>query len=261
MRRVAFPAAGLLALGVVLGLSSAGTGCSSDPPEDSGDAADRAAALYRQGLALRAEGRPDEAILAFREGVRIGPYDEWSRYVLGHLQVEHAPLDEVIDYYRVTLHADPKPQTSHYFWARALARAGRTEEAIAHFRMALEVDPAHEVSHNGWGEALDAIGRTDEAEQHYRASLRIHPEYPEAHRNLARLLEARGARDEAEAHRQRAEEGDLRSPRRFLYWGRALLEAERPEEARPLLEKASRVGASRDEARALLEQLPAPATP
>ena len=153
--------------------------------------------LYARSSALRREGRDREAITALQEAIRVGPYDENGRYLLGTLMEQHATAEEMLAYYQEARATDPKPQTSLYFWAVALERQGHVDEAIAKLGEALEVDPAHEMSEDRLGEIFRARGDLDQAEVHYRRALEIHPEFRTAWQHLGLLLRARHREEEA----------------------------------------------------------------
>ncbi|HWR97896.1 MAG TPA: tetratricopeptide repeat protein [Candidatus Methanoperedens sp.] len=106
------------------------------------------------GVALRAQGRNEEAAAAFREAIRIYPGYAFARNNLGN----------------------------------ALAALGRFPEAEAEYRQALRIDPHYAHTRNNLGNALAAQGRFAEAEAEYREALRLQPDYPDARESLRRLL-------------------------------------------------------------------------
>lgn len=217
------------------------------------------AALAREHVAraraLAAEGRHAEAIAALKEAVRVGPYDEAVRYMLGNAMEAHATPEDMIAYFGGAAASDPKPQTSLYFWAVGLERAGDADGAIAKLAEALEVDPAHEMSEHRWGAILEAQGRYEEALAHYRRAVEIFPEYRAAHEQAARLCTRLGREAEAAEHLERARASDPLTPRRFVYWARYLAKRGRRDAAIAELERALRANPDDAEALALLAEL------
>ena len=216
---------------------------------------------FAEGMRLARDGQYAEAMTVLRNAIASGPYDENTRYALGNLMERHASPEEMVTYYSQAVATDPKPQTSHYFWALGLERSGDTEGAIAELRRALEVDPAHEMSQLRWGAILERQGQLEEALAHYREAVRIHPEFREAQQACAAALDRLGRAEEAEEHRQLAARADPSSPRRFLYWGRYLVDAGRFAAAVPELERAVAALPEDAEARALLARARAQAGP
>ena len=82
----------------------------------------------------------------------------------------------------------------------------------------------------------------------------MHPEFKKAHLALANLHTLQGQDDKARHHEELAEASDPNTRKRFLYWGRALLKAERWEAAAAELKKALRVDPEDEEAKRLLEE-------
>lgn len=111
-------------------------------------------AHYNLGIALRAEGKTDDAIAHYRQAVALRP--------------------EYTD--------------AHYNLARILVEKGEIHDAIAHYEKALMVNSADAEAHNNLGSALFQIGRVDEAIDRYQQALAIQPDYVDASFNLANAL-------------------------------------------------------------------------
>jgi Flp pilus assembly protein TadD len=103
------------------------------------------------GVALGHIGRITEAVMHYREAIRINPGDALTQTNLGN----------------------------------ALSKTGEFPEAIQHFEAALRVSPNRADTHIDWGAALLKLGAVDEAIGHFREALRISPHHPEALANLA----------------------------------------------------------------------------
>ena len=214
-----------------------------------------AAALQARSRALRDEGRFPEAIATLEAMIRVGPYDEDARYLLGGLMEAHATPDEMVRYWSAEAATDPKPQTAWYFWAVGLERAGDGDGAIEKLKRALEIDPAHEMSEHRWGGILEKRGELAAALEHYARATEIHPEFRTAHESCARVLAALGRDAEAKERLELAAHSDPATPRRFVYWARWLAKSGRTDAAVAELERALRGNPGDTEARALLEEL------
>jgi tetratricopeptide (TPR) repeat protein len=241
-----------------LGLPAANAGASARAGVGRGldpRAADAHIRAFRQA---RSEGRWLDAIRELKEAIRLGPYEENRRYILGSLMSEHADPDEMLAYWTAEVDRDPKPQTAHYFRAMALERKGDFEGAIGALRQALEIDPAHEMSHVRWGRVLERQGKREEALAHYQEAAAILPDFAEAHEAAAAVLDALGRPSEAADARARAASVDRGSTRRYVHWARYLLGKGRREAAVAELRRAVAEGAAADEARAMLRELGEP---
>ena len=113
-----------------------------------------------------------EALVQFREAVRLRPGD--ARY-LTHL-------------------------------GDAQRESGRLQEAAATYRRALALDANLPAAHANLGPLLLMIGEAEAAEEHCRRAVAIQPDWALAHMNLGRCLRELGRLDEAmdaleEAHR------------------------------------------------------------
>jgi Flp pilus assembly protein TadD len=183
------------------------------------------------GLVPLQQGRPQEAMLQFREALRIDPADGDAHDNLGNALFQLGRTDEAIAEYRKALELDPADADSHSNLGAAFSRQGRTEDAIAQFReavrlnpflgephydlgvalfqqgdaqeaiaeyrKALELDPADANADCGLGSALSQQGRIEEAIAEFREALRINPTNADAHSGLGNALLHQGQIDDA----------------------------------------------------------------
>jgi tetratricopeptide (TPR) repeat protein len=188
------------------------------------------------GIALKAKGRLDAAIVAFRQALVKKDYPE------GHLNLANALLDRglvdgAIEEFRKALEsrqAFPEAYKAHDGLGVALTANGQLEEAIEQFGKALQIKKDFPEAHVDLGNALrakelldDAIvefrraisykqnfpqaykayynlgnalrdqGRLDQAMDAYRKGIRLKRDHLEAHFNLANILEKKGLHDKA----------------------------------------------------------------
>ena len=111
-----------------------------------------ASRLARDGPAR--EGRPDEALVHFREAVRLGPGLAMAHLNLGRALKQQGKLDEAVSHYRRALALDPRLAAAHNSLGSALGSQGLVREAIREFREALRLQPDNEEAHNNLGLAL-----------------------------------------------------------------------------------------------------------
>jgi len=160
------------------------------------------------GRALKAQGRLDEAILEYREAIRSDPALTKARYNLGNALVAAGRLDEAILQYREAIRLDPGDVEAHNNLGIAFARRGDLEEAIARYHDAIRLDGDFVEARNNLGGALAAQGRIDEAMAQWREAIRVKEACVEAHTNLGVALTKTGRFEEAILELRRALELD-----------------------------------------------------
>jgi len=86
---------------------------------------------YIVGLAARAQGRTDDAAVAFRRVLQLDPADAGSRINLGQIALQERRYDEAIRFFREAVAAESFNVTAAYGLAIALTRSGAVEEGRA----------------------------------------------------------------------------------------------------------------------------------
>ncbi|MBI4249872.1 MAG: tetratricopeptide repeat protein [Elusimicrobia bacterium] len=185
----------------------------------------------QKGNALSKRGRLPEAMLHYREAIRIRPQDPNPYYNLGLGMFDQGKLQEAVELYRRALELRPGFADCHAELGVALKGLGRLDEAIAEYRAALSYEPGHAEAHNNlgvalstrgqfgeamaafraaltsnpghlkamtnWGNSLAGLGKLDEAVARYRDAIRLAPNFPDARNNLGDVLLRQGKREEA----------------------------------------------------------------
>lgn len=211
-----------------------------------------AQATYRRVLAARPDipvayrhlafvhwqaGDPTGAIAVLREAFRRGLGSRALRAQLGTYLAETGSPGDAIQLLQ-DLERDEAPDLDG---ANALgiayARAGRPREALAVFDGVLAVDPDNAMALQNAGSALLAQGRVEAARERFLKAVAADP-------TLARAFTGLGVAEQRAGRHQAAIDAWRRAvaldPREFdaLYnLAVALLDAEKPEEARPLAER------------------------
>lgn len=169
------------------------------------------------GQALQAEGRHDEAILAFQESLRLNPKDIVALDSLGLLYRMTGRAAEARAMYQRSLAINPFVGTTHKVLGDLLLAEGKAGEASVHFHRAVELVPRYAAAANALARAYLQSGRLDEAETVFKQAVTSDPgfaeawlilfmlrgsrgEWPEAARTLAQLLRLHPSL-EAEARR------------------------------------------------------------
>src|SRR5262249_37690876 len=82
------------------------------------------------GLALKAQGKADEAIACYRKAIAIDPRSASVHYNLGASLYGKGKVDEAIACYRKAIALDPRHAEAHCNLGNALRRQGRLTESL-----------------------------------------------------------------------------------------------------------------------------------
>jgi len=137
------------------------------------------------GLALMAQRRPKEAIMHYREALRINPFFGPTHYNLGNALEAVGKPDEAIESYRTSLRLRPDLLRARERLVTVLLGAGKRDEAVDQCRLFLRDAPNHHEVRLLLAKALMAQGKTDEAITELQSLLRIHPGQSEVQGLLA----------------------------------------------------------------------------
>jgi Flp pilus assembly protein TadD len=152
------------------------------------------------GVALKDQGRFEEAISHYAEALRIDPAYAVARSNLGIALAEQGKFEEAIEHFSEALRIQPNYEEAHYNLGLALAKQGNVQEAIRHFSEALRIKPRYEEAHYNLGVALAKQGKLQEAIEHFSEALKIQPDYAKAHHQLCIALARQGRLQEAIHH-------------------------------------------------------------
>lgn len=194
------------------------------------------------GAALARRGRTDEAIVHYREALRINPGDAESLANLAFALTGLGRSVESVELCRRAIELNPKFAGAHNNLGLALAMLGRDDEAIRSYRRAIEIAPNLAEAHNNLGAMLDAKGRGGEALEHLTRALELQPRYAAARHNLGMLHERQGRLDRAIAEYERAAVDDPSYAAAQGSLGRALARTGRFAEASERFAKALDLG-------------------
>jgi predicted O-linked N-acetylglucosamine transferase (SPINDLY family) len=139
-----------------------------------------AEARFREGDALRDQGRLEDAAARYREAIELAPDFPAPRVALGNLMNDQGRPDEAIAYYRQALAIRPDYADALANLGNAHQYRGEIDEAIACYRKAIELDPDYAEAHHNLASALEDAGRVEEAHASYRRALSVRPEFIES---------------------------------------------------------------------------------
>ncbi len=163
---------------------------------------DQAAFAWLRGRLLAAEGRPEEALAAFRQAEEAQPRNRPSLFIAqGDALIAACRPSEAEQRYREALHIDPVNAGASLGLAQALLRQrGRADAALEALAASLGLCHHNPSGHYLRGIALQSLRRPAEARRAFETALSQNPVFPAAHRCLARLLLQSGDMLEARRH-------------------------------------------------------------
>jgi len=161
-------------------------------------------AQYHFGNALADAGRTDEAIIKYRESLRIDPDYPDAHTNLGSCLAMMGKTEEGLEHLHRAIELEPNLAFNHFNIGNVHLRAGQIDAAIASFEKSLAIDPGLLPAHNNLGVLLFQLGRTEEAIRHLTKVLDLSPTPASAHSNLGVVLLKSGRIREAMSHYETA---------------------------------------------------------
>ncbi len=96
---------------------------------------------YNLGLALRQQGKVEEAIKNFQKAIEINPKYALAYQNLGHALHNQGKVEEAIKNFQKAIEINPEDDWAYYSWGHALRQQGKLEEAIKNYQKAIEINP------------------------------------------------------------------------------------------------------------------------
>jgi tetratricopeptide (TPR) repeat protein len=190
------------------------------------------------GLALRAQGDLAGAVACFRRAIDLDPKLAGPYHNLGLALGQKRDWAGAADAFRQAIALDPKHAQAYSDLGDVLRRQRDLGGAIAACRRAIKINPKLAQAHCNLGHALADQGRTDDAIQADRTAIALDPSYARAHTGLGRVLLDKGRPDEAIRHFSRAIELDPKDVWAHNNWGLALYRKGQADKAIPHFRRA-----------------------
>lgn len=147
--------------------------------------------------AYMAEGRTNDAIVAYRAALEADPGLAKARYNLAQALERSGDLNEAERQYEQLTGARAGFAEAHFSLANLLARTGRADRARAAFETSLRIRPIYVEPRNNLATLYMAQGNAAQARLELQEALKIDPDSAEALNNLAKLSAAQGQQAEA----------------------------------------------------------------
>ena len=146
----------------------------------------------QKGLLLWRAGYREEALVHYREAVRLKPWDASLFRSLGVLLSELGIMEEAREKLETAIRLDPKLDNVHYDLGIVLQALGKMKEAETAYRTAQKMNPNHAEAYNNLGIVLAQSGNLTAAAEQFARAVQIDPDNKEAAGNLARARKALG---------------------------------------------------------------------
>lgn len=139
------------------------------------------------GVALQAENRTDEAIVAFEEAMRNDDSIPTVLNGLGSIYMHRGDYEKAKDLLTKAVQAKSSDGIIQTNLAMTLARINEHETALKHAEKGLKQNPDSLNSHYTYGKILAELGRVEDAVRHFEKTIRQHRQFGGAYDHLARL--------------------------------------------------------------------------
>jgi tetratricopeptide (TPR) repeat protein len=156
-----------------------------------------AAGHYQLAAALKAQGKPGEAIRHYRQTVQLQPGLARAHNDLGVTLQEQGQLDKATACYEEAIRLQPDYTMAHYNLGSVKKAQGNYNAAEYHYRQALASKNDFVAAHLALGLVQQAQENPTGAVTHYRQALRIDPSSDEAYYKLGKILQNLKKSDEA----------------------------------------------------------------
>jgi tetratricopeptide (TPR) repeat protein len=185
----------------------------------------QARAWLSLGRVLEA-GKPDEAIVAYRQAAALQPKDAESHLAAGVLLEKEHKTSDAIEEYKQAFALDPSSDATTAL-ANIYMRAHRFTEAEEYLRKLVEAHADDAGAHIQLGRVLAAEGKNDAAIAELETGTKLAPSDLSAERDLADLYSTTGKNDQAEALYRKLISGDPNDPELHHSLGQILLREKR----------------------------------
>ena len=153
---------------------------------------------YNLGSSFFLQGRYDEAVLSWREALRIEPGHLLANVRLAEVSWIRGDVDQSRDYYRAQLRVTGEDVDIRLDYADLLIEIGALSESQYHVSLTEKFEPENPGVHICMGDLARARDDMDSAEAHYRHAIALNVAMASGYGKLARVVLAKGQPGEVE---------------------------------------------------------------
>ena len=149
------------------------------------------------GVIATREGRVDDAVKVFQEGLRLNPRHLLSLDNLGNAYRLQKRWDDARKVLERALAIAPQDPEANYSLGMVFAQTDDNAKAYEHLERALQARPVYPEALNNLGVLYLVTHRRDQAVASFEECIRVAPTFDQAYLNLARVYALENARDKA----------------------------------------------------------------
>jgi len=129
--------------------------------------------FIRKAEALEAQGKDDEAILAYRQALETknDMFAAWNN--LGHLLMKQDNYADAVSSFQVASRLQPGDPRPEYNIGLAYQRVGWAQDSFLHFELALDRDPVYLPALRGAVRSAEMLGQADQSVLDYIRSAQL----------------------------------------------------------------------------------------
>jgi len=152
---------------------------------------------FTQGNTYFNTGKIEEAIIAFKEAIRIKPDYDLAYYKLGMAYRKSKRIDEAIIAFKEAIRLKSDYGYAHYNLGLLHHQKGNHNEAVISFEDAIKINSKDELAYYNLGMAYISLKHQDKAISAYKEAIKLNPEYEPAYFWLGSVYEKNGQLGEA----------------------------------------------------------------
>ena len=149
------------------------------------------------GIALKEQGRTEEAIKHYLQALRSNPDYALAHYNLSNAYAEQGKAKKVLEACKQAIRIEPDYADAHYNLGVAYGGSGKYKEAIEAFKQVIRIDPDYLQAHYNLGGVYAGLGKYRDAIEAFQQVIRIDPDYALVRNNLGIAYGALGKYKEA----------------------------------------------------------------
>ena len=200
------------------------------------------------GLALFKGGQPKEAIPEFTHLLNSAAPSQAdafrARLLIGMAHYAQGEYADAVPFLKEAATADPQNLAARLVLAHSCLWSKQNQCVLDTYKEILSINPDSAEADMLAGEALDEMKDKEGAIEMFRAAIKANPSERNAHFGLGYLLWTEKVYPEAAAEFQAELANDPNHVQAMEYLGDTNIQLNRPEDARPMLEKAVKLDAS-----------------
>jgi protein O-mannosyl-transferase len=140
------------------------------------------------GISLAEKGYYNEAIVHYREAIRIAPSFGYPYINLGFISYKQGNYHEAILHYQNAIAYNPNSALPYYSLGNCYFELKQINDAITHYAKALKIRPDHVKAMTNLAISLALIGKSDESLALFNEAIRINPDYADIRIKMAKLF-------------------------------------------------------------------------